>query len=72
LNPPTLVQTTVTNSKVKKCYSGVSNNCTVWNQRTGQGIFPKINRAVIVLFSSVIQVRIDQGLAVKIRCPMRS
>ena len=25
-----------------------------------------------VIFSSVIQVRMDQGLVVKIRCPMRS
>ena len=25
-------------------YSGLSNNRTVWNKRTGQGIFTKINK----------------------------
>ena len=40
----------------KQTYSGVSNNRTVWNKCTGQGIFPKLRNiqgwTVTVLFST--------------------
>ena len=55
----------------KKLYYDSSNLKTIQRQISWNNFIEEI-KSVQALFISVIQVRTDQGLVVKIRCPIRS